>query len=463
VNLKTFIIATVSVTALVSSFSTAWSQQSHDSLVVHNVREIFSEGHFHGHFRNYFMATDNRGDDHDFWTNATGGALHYSTANWKGFEAGVKGIFTYRTASSDLYNEEDPRASARWETELYDVHRPEVGNDLDRLEELYLRYRSNLFWVTYGKQNIDEGPLLLERDGRMNTFVYRGFWSGIETKKHSVRLGFIDGVSPRGMTDWFSLNEAIGQGGNGFEPNGIPAEYHETSSTRGLAVVGYKYHSAETWTNQAWAYVFDRISSTYWFQSDWETDRFFAGLQYVHQHPLPKQSKLDYPERYLQPDERADVISGQAGFKKGRMRISGAYLHAFDNGRFLYPREMGRENFYVSQPRSWVDGLGKLDIYQIGAVYEFKKAKQKLLNFAIFLNRVETTGLNNVEFNKYNLPVYNQVTSTITHQFGHLLKGLELSFLYVARLSEETGDMTPEEMAYRTNFHHFNLIANVNF
>ncbi|MFZ6053390.1 hypothetical protein [Halocola ammonii] len=446
-----------------AGLSVCWGQQHQDSLAVHNIREVFSEGHFHGHFRNYFMATNNRGDDRDFWTNATGGALHYSTANWKGFEAGVKGIFTYRTASSNLYNEEDPGASAKWEIELYDVHRPQVGNDLDRLEELYLRYRSKQFWITYGKQNINEGPLLLMRDGRMKPFVYRGFWSGIETKNHAARIGFINGVSPRGMTEWYDLNEAIGQSGNGFEPNGTPAEYHETASSRGLAVVGYKYHSSESWTNQIWAYVFDRISSTYWFQSDWENDEFFAGVQYVHQHPLPKQSELDYAERYVQPDERADVISGQAGFKKGCFRFSGAYLHAFDNGRFLYPREMGRENFYVSQPRSWVDGLGNLDIFQLGAVYELRKAKQKLLDLSIFLNRVESTGRNNVAFNKYNLPVYNQVTSTITHQFGHLLKGLEVSFLYVGRLSEDPDEMTDEDMAYRTNFHHFNLIANVNF
>ncbi|WP_224484383.1 hypothetical protein [Robertkochia aurantiaca] len=101
--------------------------------------DIFGKAHFHGHIRNYFMSTLNEGELTDYYTNATGGAIAIRTSNWKGFEAGVKGIFTYRTFSSDL-NRADPTVGemARWEFELYDITDPHNFNDLDRLEELYI-------------------------------------------------------------------------------------------------------------------------------------------------------------------------------------------------------------------------------------------------------------------------------------------------------------------------------------
>jgi hypothetical protein len=71
------------------------------------------------------MATLNREDLTSYYTNATGGAIGFTTKNFKGFEAGVKGIFTFKTFGSDL-GLEDPitGANAKWEYELYDVLKP---------------------------------------------------------------------------------------------------------------------------------------------------------------------------------------------------------------------------------------------------------------------------------------------------------------------------------------------------
>src|SRR5690606_20960073 len=109
---------------------------------ISQLKDIFTQAHFHGHFRNYFMSTHNQGDLQDYFTNATGGAVGFTTGNYKGFEIGVKGIFTYKTFGNDLGNE-DPITgkNSKWEYELYDVLNQGNFRDLDRLEELFLRYR----------------------------------------------------------------------------------------------------------------------------------------------------------------------------------------------------------------------------------------------------------------------------------------------------------------------------------
>ena len=434
-----------------------------DSASVHSLREIFSKGHWHGHFRNYFMATVNYDELEDYWTNATGAALLYETAPWHGFNAGVRGIFTYRTFSSTIHDGDAQHGGGKWEKQLYDVNRPDEKHDMDRLDELFVRYNSKHFEVIYGKQDINQGPLLLRRDGRMKPFVYRGLWSEFRNSKNHLWLGLIDGVSPRGMTEWYDLNEAIGLIGRGYSPDGEKSHYHEASETRGLAVAGYKRKIADELELMGWAYLMDKMFGLYWAQADWKKDQLFAGFQYVHQHALPHQKTLDYHQRYYQPNEQANVISTQIGWNNGKLMLSGAYLHAFGTGRFLFPRELGREDFYVSQPRSWMDGFGNTDVYQIGAEYYFKRDNQALLDISLYLDHVAGPGYGNMEYNKYNLPVYDQLTATVKHHFHHIMEGMDVGLLYVARNSHELDEMNEADIYYRTNFHNINLVLNIIF
>ncbi len=84
------------------------------------------------------MTTLNQDDLKDYYTNAIGGTISFKTKRYKGFELGVKGIFTYRGFASGL-NESDGITGrvAKWEHKLYDVNDFNNFNDLDRLEKLY--------------------------------------------------------------------------------------------------------------------------------------------------------------------------------------------------------------------------------------------------------------------------------------------------------------------------------------
>lgn len=434
---------------------------------VESIKGFFLQGKFHGHVRNSFMGTVNNGMLKDYFANATGGALSYETAILKGFELGIKGIFTYNVWSTDL-NQKDTLAhqSAKWEKELFDVTRPEEKKDLDRLEELYIKYHFKNSFVTIGKIDINQGPLLLRRDGRMKPFVYKGLWSELGMlKHHTFNVGWIYGVSPRGMTEWFSLKEAIGMLNNGHQPNGQPAHYHETTHTKGMLVLGYR-GQLKNFKIQFWDHYLHQMFNTSWLQIDYEGKILLAGIQYVNQFADAYQRKLAYTERIFQPGATSNTLSVQLGAKVGNsgVKISGAYLRGMGGGeRFVYPKVLSRENFYVSQPRSWIDGFGRVDVMMLRLYYRPVKEQWNSFSLDTRFERVHTTGEDDFANNKYGMPSYFQSTTLIKYAFKNKLEGLNLIFLSVFKFTENAIELDHLETFYRTDLFHFNLILNINF
>lgn len=432
---------------------------------VSSLKDFFIHGHLHGHIRNHFMATLNEGELTDYWTNASGGAIKYETGNWKGLQFGIKGIFSYQTFSADL-NQQDEQVlkGAQWEKELYDVNRPYEKKDLDRLEELYLKYSYQQSFISIGKIDINTSPLLLRRDSRMKPFVYRGVWAELhELKNQSIYAGWINGVSPRGMTEWYPINEAIGILNNGFQYDGSNAEYHEFAQTRGIGVLGYSI-KINNLNLQIWDYYFDRIYNTLWLQADYEQGHLFGGVQYVIQNACRYQKEIELEHQYFMPDDVANVFSAQIGYQstnKG-LKLSSAFLHGFDTGRFLFPKELGRENFYVSQPRSWIDGYGLVSVYMLRGELNPTDEAWKQLSFDLRLAYVDAPAPSDFANNKYGRGDYMQATALGKYTFRNKLKGLALNLLYILRHNPNQA-LSPSETFYKTNLHHFNFITNINF
>lgn len=439
-------------------------KQKHEDTTHYEVESLrsFLRGHLGGHLRSHFMFTQNEGSLSDYWTNAAGGSIHYRTKVWRGWQFGVKGIFSHGLVSNDLNRlDENVGKGAKWEIELYDILRPEERHDLDRLEELFIRHNWRESYAILGKIDINQGPLFLRRDGRMKAFVYEGFWSEINELKHQkLTLGWLYGVSPRGMTEWFSINEAIGLISRGRNPDGTTPDYHGSWRSRGIGVLGYENRHPKGVRFQLWDFYMDQISNTIWAQMDIEHRDWFGGVQYVRQDPHRRQLSLSYDERYVQSNEHTNVVAFNIGRELGQgIKISGAYLHAFDTGRFLFPRELGRENFYVSQPRSWVDGFGDTDVYDLRLRYQAENSGLTADTRLAWIRPASDES----KFNKYGIQPYYQSTSTIRYRFDGKLDGLEIMMLYVVRLAATDAELTAHEKYYRNNFHHGNLVLNITF
>lgn len=123
------------------------------------LKDVFGLGTISGHLRNYFMNTINQGSLTDYYANAIGGAMRFRSHRIYGFEFGAAGIFTYNLFSNDL-NKVDPVTGgiADFEHQLFDVLDTENFNDLDRLEELYIRFIFNNGYAMFGRMAIQDSP-----------------------------------------------------------------------------------------------------------------------------------------------------------------------------------------------------------------------------------------------------------------------------------------------------------------
>ena len=103
------------------------------------------------------MATINEGALSDYSAWGTGAGIGYESAVLRNLQFGVSGFFIHNLASSDL-TKRDPltNAPSRYELSLFDVENPENKNDLDRLEELFIRYHYKKSQLTYGKQYLNK-------------------------------------------------------------------------------------------------------------------------------------------------------------------------------------------------------------------------------------------------------------------------------------------------------------------
>lgn len=430
---------------------------SKDAEVV-QLKDIFTNARLHGHFRNYFMSTHNKGELKDYYTNATGGAIGFTTGNYKGFEIGVKGIFTYRTFGNDLGNEDPVTGkNAKWEYELYDVLNQGNFRDLDRLEELFLRYRFGASYLSIGKIETEYTPLLNHSDGRMKPFAHRGGWALLNiTPQHQVNLGWLNGISPRATTEWFSIEEGIGLFYNGYQPNGDLAEYHEHYPSSGIGMVNYNYQK-NYFSLKFYDVYIDKLLNTVWAEVGYDINRFNLGMQYVYQTPLSFNESLPYDNRYVQPNENGQVLSSQLGWQNEKLNFAVAYTRAFDSGRFLFPKELGRDHFFTSIPRSRLEGLGNTNVYTLKGEY----LPIKDLHLGVEVQQITGADTGSFKFNKYNVDESFQINSHVRYDASGFLEGLSLDLLWVHRVNQKHLDA--QSIFNKTNFDQLNFVTNFYF
>ena len=141
---------------------------------IKSFRSFFAEGKVNGHLRNYFMSTINHKELTNHYANAIGFELAYETAKVKGFSLGIAGLFTFNTFSSELDKLDlVTNKTARLETELFDIEDPANKSDLDRLDELFLRYEHEKFDLLIGRFTFNS-PLVNSQDGRMKPYSVQG-------------------------------------------------------------------------------------------------------------------------------------------------------------------------------------------------------------------------------------------------------------------------------------------------
>ncbi|MCS7036455.1 MAG: OprD family outer membrane porin [Saprospiraceae bacterium] len=433
---------------------------------VRTLLQAFQKGQHGGQFRTFVMVTDNTGQLSDYYAWAAGGWLHFQSAPWHGFSMGVGGAFNFNLLSSDLsLRDSATGAINRYEIGLFDVENPRNRRDLDRLEELWLRYQWRNSRITVGQQLL-QTPLINHQDGRMRPTAEAGAWlEWNEWRRVKIEGGLLWRMSPRSTVRWYTIGESIGLYPRGINPDGSASGYSGNLKSGGVGLVGITWRPDERLTLQLWDQYVERIFNTALLRADYQRPvggkhRLLAGLMLIRQDAVAHGGNEDPAKAYFPASGQSVAFSTQMGWQRGPWRALAAYTRVTAHGRFLSPREWGREPFYTFMPRERIEGSG--DSHSITGRILWSSPNSRWQMEGAY-GHFYLPDIKNTALNKYGFPAFRQLNLDVRYSFGGALEGLRGQLLYVwkGRIGEFYGNY--RHVINKVDMTHVSLVLNYTF
>lgn len=402
-----------------------------------------------GNLRNFLMSTDNLTGT-DYWADAFAGNLKVEYKPVKHLSIGVSASYLSKVASSDLDGKDwESGKSSKWERELFDLSSPRNIYAVSRLNQFYVKYQKGKSKLLIGKIPIEYTPLINPSDGRMLPIEYGGMSWNFTSGKSQFDIAFLNSVSMRSNSEWLKMKNAIGVMDNGFQTDGSKSDYLNKNNSAGVVIFHYgrKFRIADI---NFYNIHLDKMLNTCWSQLNFNFAKWNFGLIYTYQIPNSYQNQIKYSERYVQPDENGQVASFLFRYKIKNFAWELAYSKAFDTGRFLFPKELGRDQFFTSLPRSRMEGFRNVDILKASVLFHQGKWSART-----DLNISNGASENDFKNNKYNTDDFFQWNSFIAYK---ITNKLEVDLLYIIKRNMQTSN--PIAVYQKTNYNQLNLITN---
>jgi len=442
-----------------------WKTREKNEVDSNAILHAFRNGRASGHLRYFFMDTQNEGDLTNYFAHAAGGGLKFETARYKGFQMGISGFFIFNIGSSDfLKTDQRTGQYNRYEIGLFDIGDPTNKRDIDRLEELYLKYNWKNSSITFGKQLINT-PFINLQDGRMRPTEVNGLWSNLKFNTAlQAEGGLIYQISPRGTVDWYRIGESIGIYNSGVDITGRPSNYSGHTETKGILMAGITYRPRSSLTIHLWEMLTENVFNAAMVQVDAERklpndQQLIAGVQLIRIDRVGDGGNEDPLKQYMQ-QKGATTIGARVGWENKKWKTSLNYNRITREGRYLMPREWGRDPFFTFMPRERNEGLADVHAWVAKAQRSFPEINGSV---GIAVGRYRLPNVLDASRNKYGLPSYDQLNVDIRYYFKKLLKGMDMQVLYVYKKNGQEANLDKRFIINRVNMSQWNIVLNYNF
>jgi len=462
--MKNILIKVFCISLFIISSNSLLAQEKQDAKADTNTLVHFlKRGKFEGQVRTFFMSTINEGKLSDYYALATGAGIGYHTVEWKGLSSGMSGFFIFNIASSDL-NKTDSLSNQkdRYEIGLFDITNPGNKFDLDRMEELYIKYSIKNTQLTVGRQFINT-PFINKQDGRMRPTIVEGIYLQSKIKNNwTLEAGWLTRMSPRTTVRWYSIGESIGIYSTGVNSDGTKSEYPGNTKSKGVAIAGVQFKN-KLLHLQAWNTFVENIMNIVLLQPEIrlpasnEKNKFVAGMQYVYQNSSGNGGNPEISKRYYQKGNHTWVIATRMGYETSVWKTNLNYLHISKNARFLMPRKWGREPFYTFLARERNEGLGGVNAWTVNNEFITKNKQWKL---GLSYGQYFVPQPNNYQLNKYGLPSYQQLNASADYHCKGFLENMDIQLLLAWKGKLEKDPVAPKYIMNRVNMLNSNLVVN---
>tara|TARA_R110002096_G_scaffold162336_1_gene329455 strand:- start:57 stop:1418 length:1362 start_codon:yes stop_codon:yes gene_type:complete len=353
----------------------------------------------------------------------------------------------------------------RYEVGLFDV------NHLDKtvfgkIGNLHLDYLRDNFQASLGRMEINS-PFINAQDGRLSPTYVEGLnWNLRVNPRISFAQHLITGISPRSTGNWFDLGESIGMYPVGRDENGQGSDYSGNTRSDFINILDLKFRLNSASSLILNHTLVNNIYSAYLAQWDknWELPsssfQWITGFQTTIQHGIGNGGNEDIALRYKNPEDFHWILSGRIGIKSEKSLWHINYTKMQGEGRYLSPREWGKDPFYTFIPRERNEGLGQVDALSTYFQHAFPKKSLQLYSYmgVYFLpDPADATK------NKYAMPSYAQANLGLRYNPKKWMEGLNLHLILMGKTALNQQDLRPAWVYNKVNLFHTNLILNYTF
>lgn len=185
-----------------------------------------------------------------------------------------------------------------------------------------------------------------------------------------------------------------------------------------------------------WNSFFENVMNTAVMEVNMEQQgvkyKFFEDLMFIHQDAVNNGGNMVQSKTYINKGAQSNVISGRMGVKNKRITASLAYTHITGDGRYLMPREWGRDPFYTFLPRERNEGAG--NVHAAMAKISMTGKNSRFKN-SLAYGYYKMPDVKNYRLNKYGMPSYHQINYEAAYSFNKFLNGLDIKFLGAYKLN----------------------------
>lgn len=425
--------------------------------------DIIRQGRLDGRFRLYGMLTVNDGAPADYHAVAFGGTLGFTSQRWHGLRFRLSGGYTFDLATSDL-TEPDPVTGAvnRYEIGLYDVNDPRRTNDLAYLHEFQLDWlaRNERTQVVVGKQELNT-PFLNPQDGRMHPSLFEGIWAHHHTQRGSrFQGGWLYRVAPRGASEWYPVEESMSVFPVGRNIHGEGAGHGDHLNSAGIFAASARQDLGRKWRLTVWDLYTENVFNSALAQVDLggAEDRWSASGMAIRQDAAHHRGTMNDTVLYMPPSESSWAFSGRLRNVLGRFRWQLNYTRITAHGRYLMPREWGRDPFFTFLPRERNEGSGDVHAATLNLIWRTPSGWRIQLDGGWY----DMPALSDARLNKYAMPSYMQFDVNAQYRFKDGWKGLAVQLLTLVKVPVDT-DLSEKQSINKVDMLHADLIINYVF
>ena len=422
----------------------------------------FKLGTIHGNLRSFFSSNFNKNSDIEY-AQAVGGGIQFISKPVYHVKLGMSGFFVYDAFSSDL-TKAHPLSGAlnRYELGLFDITDPANKKDVNRIEELYLQYHKNKTTFTVGKQLINT-PFINLQDGRMRPTAAQGLWLQHKNKENKWYAGWLNKFSPRSTVAWYNTAESIGLYPVGVNIDGTKSGYKNALTSSGAALIGAELNMFKNHTIQLSNLWVQNIFNSSLVQIDKTPTAkhpYYYGLQVFAQSVVNKGGNNDPAKTFFNPGQSSLILGARIGKKINSWDYTFNYTRITKQGRYLMPREWGRDPFYTFLMGERNEGVGGVSAYVLKAKY---KAPKVPITVQVGLGYFNLPDVTNYPLNKYALPSYMQYNIDVRYVFAGHLKGWEAQLIYFYKDAMGNTYNNPKYYINKVDMGHLNFIVNFHF